>query len=350
MNAYREKTIDYSGSIHAFAAPVTDRLVRATPYPYAQYPDSRCLELREAIASHEGVDAEHILAGNGRAELIWLAMQALAPRRVLFIGPVFAEYARACEALDIAYDIATPPAEQDFACGPTELRRIWDCNADLAVLCTPNNPAGVTYPNIQEMFGLLRVPRVLVDGTYREFLWETPEYAQNNWNAYAAMTQQGVAVFTLNAFSSFFACPGLPLGYLTGDPSHLRRMMRARPPLAVSPFAQLMGVAFMQHIEAYRESLAPLRQAGLETARSLRRLFCFDPDRVFEGACFITAGLVPGLSAGQVRDKLLRQGLAVRNCDDIPGMPPGYIRIQIKSTQETEPLLHALEWYSERGW
>ncbi len=345
-----EDFIDFSGTAHAYAAPVTDRLARETPYPYAHYPDTSCEELREAIAGHEGLGSEHILAGNGVAELIWLAMQALAPRRALFIGPVFSEYVRACLVADIPYEIITPPAEQEFVCGPAELRRIWDSGADLVVLAVPNNPAGVAYPNIRDMFELIRVPRVIVDNGLREFLWDLPEYALSFRRSYTDMARPGVAVFSLNSFSSFFACPGLPLGYLAGEPGQLRRIARIRPPWTVSPYAQVMGVKFLRHLDEYRERLEPMRRAGLETARELRRIACFDPDRVFEGPGFITAGLVPGLGAAQVRDRLLRGNFIVRDCDSIPGMPPGYIRIQIRTARETEPLLAALDWHAERGW
>ncbi len=350
MRRKPEDFIDFSGNAHAYASPVTDRLIRETPYPYAHYPDIACADLREAIAAHEGTNNAHILAGNGVSELIWLAMQALSPRRVLFIGPVFSEYVRACQVADIPYDMLTPPAEQEFACGPAELRKIWDSGADLAVLSVPNNPAGVTYPNIQEMFGLLRVPRVIVDNSYREFLWGLPEYALNNRESYAAMARPGVTVFSMNSFSQFFACPGLLLGYLAGEPGQLKRMARIRPPWTVSAYAQIMGLRFFEHMEEYRGRLAAMRASGADTARSLRRMGCFDPDRVFEGPGFITAGLVPGLSAALVRDRLLRRGLIVRDCDGIPGMPPGYIRMQIRTTGETEPLLQTLDWHSERGW
>ncbi len=341
---------DYSGACNVFAAPLTARLARVTPFSYDRYPDAACAALREVLAGHEDVGPERILAGNGATDLIWLAMRSLAPRRVLFLGPVFPEYVRACAALDVPYDIVTPPAEQDFVCGPAELRRIWDSGADLAVLCAPNNPAAAAYPNIQEMFGLLRVPRVIVDNTYREFLWGGPEYAMNGYRAYAAMARPGVAVFSLAGCGSFFACPGLRLGYLAGDPGHLRRMARIMPPWTVSGFAQDLGVAMLGHMEEYRHCLRPMRDAGLDAAREVRRLACFDPDRVFEGPGFITAGLVPGLSAALVRDRLLRQKCVTYACDGVPGMPPGYLRMEIKAPGDMEPLLEILRRHAERGW
>ncbi|MDL2272634.1 aminotransferase class I/II-fold pyridoxal phosphate-dependent enzyme [Desulfovibrio sp. OttesenSCG-928-I05] len=342
--------IDFSSNTHVFAEDVTARLIRETPVAYAIYPDSDCTALVGAISAHEELDPGRVLVGNGSADLIWLFMTAMAPRKVLLLGPMFSEYARVCVAFGIPYEVITPPPEQEFICGSSELRRIWDSDADLAVVCCPNNPAAVAYPNIQELFGVLRVPRVLVDNTYREFLWGEPEYSQNSYVAYSKWVRSGVALFTMNSFTKFYACPGIRLGYLLGGESQIRRLARIRPPWSVSSFAQDMGLAFLANMAEYRERLAPMRMERVDMARQTRRMECFNPDFVFEGPSFITAGLLPGLSSASLREKLLEQGLIVRDCDSIPGMPSGFIRFQVRFHRDNELLMKSLGWYAERGW
>ncbi|CAK7055518.1 MAG: Threonine-phosphate decarboxylase [Desulfovibrio sp.] len=342
--------IDFSSNTHAFAMPVTDKLVRGTPYPYEHYPDSETETLRDALAAHEGCEPDSILVGNGSSELIWLAMRALEPQRILFIGPMFSEYVRCAMLLGIEYEIVTPPDTDEFALGQKELRAIWDSPADLAVFCTPNNPGGVTYQNMQEILSVMRIPRVLIDGTYREFLYGWPEYAQNGYEIYRRCGGQGVSVFCMGSFTKFFACPGVRLGYIAGDAGELRRMAKFRPPWMVSPFAETLGMKFLENIHAYRDALLPMQRQGQEMAMHLRHGGAFDPDRVFVGPSFITAALAGNVPAGHAREKLLRQGLIVRNCDTVPGMPPGYLRMQIRPAAESEKLLHALAWHGERGW
>ena len=342
--------IDFSGTTHAFAAHITADLVAATRYPFEQYPDAGSVLLRESIAAHEQSSPANILPGNGSSELIWLAFKALAPHKILFIGPMFSEYVRCAMLLGIDYEILTPPDANDFACGSKELRAIWDSNADLAVLCTPNNPGAVTYSNIQNMFEALRIPRVLVDNTYREFLYGWPEYEANSYAAYAKYARPGVSVFSLNSFTSFFACPGVRLGYLAGDANVLSRMARHRPPWMVSTFAESLGCQFLENIGNYRDALLPMRRQGEETAMYLRLSGCFDPDRVFLGPSFISAGLANNTSASLARAKLLKRGVIVRDCDAIPGMPPGYLRVQIRPQDDARVLLDMLSWYGERGW
>lgn len=342
--------IDFSSNTHAFARGVTERLMRNASYPYEHYPDSDATVLCEALAAHEECDPACILAGNGSSELIWLAFSALTPRKALFIGPMFSEYVRAAVLHGVEYEIVTPPDGREFVCGPEEMRRIWDSDADLAVLCSPNNPGAVTYPNIQELFGALRIPRVLVDNTYREFLYGLPEYGVNRHKSYAAYVRPGVSVFSMNSFTKFFSCPGLRLGYLVGDANRIKNMARVRPPWMVSPFAEQMGLVFLDSIDAYRDALPPMRGQGEDMAMRLRRNGCFVPDRVFLGASFITAALAGRVPAALAREKLLRRGFILRDCDSIPGMPPGYLRMQIRQAEDADKLFDALAWHGERGW
>ena len=335
--------LDFSSNANMFAAPITAELAAATPYPFAHYPDSTAGELVEAIAAHEGVEAERILPGNGAAELIWLAVQALAPRKALCVGPIFSEFVKAFQAYDIPYEVLATQAENDFHCSDANLELLWNSDADLVVLCTPNNPAGVTYENISHMLQMLRAPRVLIDNSYREFLYGSESYAANHQNAYQQSARPGVSLFTLHSFTKFFCCPGIRLGYLMGDRIPLARMAALRPSWTVSAFAQVMGREFLRSVDRYRQTLPELYKAEAELARELRRLNCMRPERVFEGPGFVCCGLAQGLKASETYQKLLKGRMLVRDCDSIPGMPPGFIRLRARAPEENARLVEALE-------
>lgn len=338
-----DKLLDFSSNANIFAEPITAGLVRKTPHPFLHYPDNDAGELTEAIAAHEQAEPGRILVGNGAAELIWLALRALAPRKALLLGPVSTEYVKACHAHDIPYSIMTPSAEQDFTPGPADMEAVWESDADLVILCTPNNPAAVTYPNIHHMLTMLRAPRVLIDNSYREFLYGTDDYYANRLRAYHDTLRPGVSLFTLHSFSGFFCCPGIRLGYLMGDRTQIARIGALRPSWTVSSFAQEMGGRFLEHIDSYREALTPLFTAVAHMGRELRRLGCINPERVFEGPGFLCCGLDSRFSSGGIARALLKRRFIVRGCDDIPGMPPGYIRIRARPGPDAARLLEALE-------
>lgn len=338
-----DKLLDFSSNANIFAYGLTESLIRSTPYPFVHYPDSSAAALRDAIAEHEQMEADRILVGNGGAELIWLALRALAPRKVLCVGPIFSEYVKACHTFEIPCDILTPPTQNDFIPTTENLEALWETDADLVILCTPNNPAAVTYGNIHNILNMLRAPRVLVDLSYREFLYGMDDYYANHLRSYHATARPGVSLFTLHSFTKFFCCPGIRLGYLMGDRTQIARIAALQPSWTVNPFAQVMGELFLRHIDGYRETLPALYNAVAHMGRELRRLECMNPDRILEGPGFLCCELSSRLDSAAVCRTLLKRRCIVRDCGTIPGMPRGFIRLQARPEQDFARLLGVLE-------
>ena len=334
--------LDCSSNPNIFARPLTAALVAETPYPFEHYPDSACTELREALARHEHMQAADILPGHGAAELIRLFLQVAAPQRVVFLGPVFSEYVAACRVLNIPYDIVTPAAANDFEPGPADLRKLAESTADLAILCCPNNPGAVAYADLSAIINGLSAPRIFLDLSYREFLYNSPVYTASAYNQLLQVLRPGTSLFTLHSFTKFFCCPGIRLGYLLGDRRLLERMDTLRAPWTIDPFAQLMGRQFLDRIDDYRATLPELFAAVRHLGRELRLLGIFDPDLVLEGPGFVTARLLPAFSAEGVYAALQKRRILVRCCDPIPGMPPGFLRIQARPDADMARLLEKL--------
>lgn len=354
MGLRPSQILDFSSNTNIFASELTAGIMASIPGAWLHYPEADSASLRKAVAKHENVEPENVVVGNGSADLIWRFFQRSAPRSILFVGPAFSEYVRAAEALSIPHSIVTPPAEAEFALGEAELRRIWDSSAELVVLCTPNNPGGVTYENIAAVFAALRAPRVLVDLSYRDFLAGSALYEANHYNSYVKMRQPGTNVFCLHSFTKFYCCPGIRLGYLIGDSIHLRPLSATIPSWTVSGPAQEAGLRFLTSTGDYLKTLAAMRAAAYEFGAELRRLEVFQPDLVLEGPNFFCCGLAEnsaggllsrdagGLNASALQGFLLQHKILVRNCDNIPGMPQGFVRIQIRTPEDNEKLLYVL--------
>lgn len=346
--------LDFSSNSNVFGRELTAQIMQEISEAWLHYPESDAINLHKSTARKEGLEQENVLLGNGAADLIWRFFQNSAPRSILFVGPVFSEYIRAAKALDIPYEIVTPAVENEFAIAEPELKRLWASSAELCVICTPNNPGGITYENIGAVFSTLRTPRVLVDLSYREFLWGSSMYASNHWLSYKSLSTPGTSVFCLHSFSNFFCCPGLSLGYLTGDTMPLRSISTRLPSWSINGMAQEAGLRFIAEIDSYRQTLAPLKEARHELGAELRRLPIFQPELVFEGPNFFCCGLSENTSgallsrdggpikADELQNFLLQHKILVRNCDNIPGMPKGFVRIQVREPKENEKLLYAL--------
>lgn len=353
--------VDLGTNGNILCADLTAAHVAAVPYPHEHYPDLEVSFLRETVAKHEGVSVDHVLAGNGSAELIWLAFMALRPRKVLLLGPLFGEYERACRALGIAYRLMTPHALQPldeklatfgahtlpscaeaspspFVFDAQDLARIAAQDADLTVLCTPNNPTGAIYAPVEGLLAAVRSPFVLIDNTYREFVWGEDAYATNAWQVYRDAAGPTREVVALHSLTKFFHCAGIRCGYAVGSPALLQRLAAIRAPWMVSTYAEQLGARLLDDIAQYRARLPRLREARSDMRRALEVTGAFASGGLHEGTSFVTCRLQPYLAPETVRQTLMGEGYLVRVCDNITGMPPGHIRLQVRPP-ETMPIL-----------
>lgn len=337
-----EHIYDFSTNSNEFARPLTEQLIKETSYPFDRYPDSNSFALRETIARHEHTAPDKILVGNGSSELIFLAMQALAPTSALLIGPIFMEYARACQALGIPYKVLSLPPSTGFTFTRSEVHALWHSRADLAVICTPNNPTGAVYENIAAILEVTPCPRILIDNTYREFMWDDGPYAENCWQSYQSHLRPGANVLSLNSFTKFFHCAGIRLGYVVADKALISAMDSLRAPWTVSAFAQDMGCKFLNHLDEYRAFLPSLRLSRGRMAHELANTGLFYEDLIFEGPSFLTLAVKEPLSALELKQHLLKWHVLIRVCDNIPGMPPNYVRVQVRPEEQCEVLFNAL--------
>lgn len=344
-----EDILDFSNNAESAAAELTGRIVAATPYPYAYYPDSDSAELRAAIARREGVDVAQVLVGNGSSELIYLALAAFAPRRALLVAPLFSEYATGCARLGIDYALYPLSETQHFRLRERDADRLAAADFDLLILCSPNNPGSVVYQGLGALFtGLKRTARrrdrpiaVLFDAAYREFLYGGPEYDTHAFTALQAAAGEELRLVALLSFTKYFYCPGVRLGYALGDAASVAAMRRRQPPWMVPRFAELLGLRFLEEIEAYREVHRDLPARRAQFTVELGSCDCFAKVHPAD-LNFVLAKLRPGLSGATVYETLANQRILARVCDNIPGMPLGFLRLQVKSAAENAALLEAL--------
>ena len=84
--------IDFSANVNPFGTPASvKRAVAEALDTLSFYPDAYCRALRFALSDYEEVPYEHILCGNGAAELIYSFAYAVGGT-ALILFPTFSEY------------------------------------------------------------------------------------------------------------------------------------------------------------------------------------------------------------------------------------------------------------------
>ena len=134
-----------------------------------------------------------------------------------------------------------------------------------------------------------------------------------------------------------YAIPGLRLGYVLSDNRKLlEAMRRAGQPWAVGGLAQAAGLAALED----RDFPARTRElVGRERAflrQGLRKLRL----QVYEGAANYLCFRAPGET--RLYEKLLRQGILIRRCDNYRGLSREHYRVAVRGREENKRLLAAL--------
>jgi cobyric acid synthase CobQ/L-threonine-O-3-phosphate decarboxylase len=322
-----EDVLDFSANVNPFGPSPAVRAAIATA-AVNRYPDREARALRAALADALQVPADHILAGNGASELIWLVSLAFLHRgdRVLILQPTYGEYTRAAQLMGAEVHEYRAREADGFRHDAEAVRRaIAELQPRLVFLANPNNPTGVALP--VEAIGrwAAEFPTTLfaIDEAYRAFAADAP-------SCQASISDN---VLVLRSMTKDFALAGVRLGYALSSISVIAALAAVRPPWSVSSIAQAAGVAALADGAFLAESLARLSQAKTELVQQLQS----------RGVSVVPSSVHYFLAkvgdAANFREALLRRGVLVRDCASF-GLPE-YVRISSRGLADTARLLEA---------
>ena len=141
--------LDFSANINPLGLP--DQVKQAVINSLsvcAHYPDPYCRELTAALSDHYHINREHIICGNGAADLITRFALAQKPKNALLLAPTFSEYEHALNLVDCHITYLNLQAETDFSLTTelfyAEMLSALTADLDVLFLCNPNNPTSDT--------------------------------------------------------------------------------------------------------------------------------------------------------------------------------------------------------------
>ena len=222
------------------------------------YPDTDCVELREALAEKYGVKKENLLCTVGSDQLIDFLNRAFLEEgdRVLVPEPSFSMYALSAvlnhgqaEAFSLGEDYAYPVEAILEQC-----RRV---RPKILYLCTPNNPTGNRIPEA-DLRRLVKEAGCIValDEAYGEFCKED----HTSW------IREFPHMVILKTFSKAYGLAGIRAGYALGDPEIIEILDRVRPPYNLGTLSQKIALFALTQPE-YKEQIEAI---------------CKERDRIYE--------------------------------------------------------------------
>jgi histidinol-phosphate aminotransferase len=293
---------------------------------WSRYPPFFPTELAKRLAVFSGWQSEGILVGTGSNELIQalLLVTVEKGKKVVFPQPTFTLYKLMISILGGDCDEVFLTADLKFDV-PRLLMAAQD--ADVTILCTPNNPTG-TALTLDELRQILRVARglVIVDEAYHEFSRRTA----------VPLLQEFENLVVLRTFSKAMAMAGLRVGYLLSHPGIVAEIAKAKLPYNLNIFSMVSAEAAVEHFDLLKPQIDLLIE---ERERVFRGLNEIPMVRAYPSEANFIA-FETNRPPGPIFDALYAEGILVRDISRYP-MLSQFLRISIGTPAENDAFLEA---------
>lgn len=331
---YRNRVkLDFSVNINPFGIPepVKEKLHQAVT-DCTLYPDMECEQLRDAISKKTGIDKNYILCGNGASELFMAITRALSPRTCILPEPSFYGYRKALEAVEC--HTKPYPLKKDLGfCLDSEIKGYLEEDVDMLFLTNPNNPVGngVSTSLLMDVLSWCKGKNITVvlDECFINFVQE--EGIQSLLPELSKFDN----LIIVQAFTKIYALPGLRLGTLfCSNFKTIEKIKKHLPEWNVSVFAQTAGVVALEQQDYVKRTvqLVKVERQFLKTELEKMGIKVYPSHANF----LLLETEMP------LYEKMLAEGILVRDCSNFEGLEKGFYRIGVKQRAENLQLLNAI--------
>lgn len=315
--------------------------VEASLHEGHRYPDDASVQLRSALAKHEGCELDQVGVANGSAALLMdLIPHLTGPGdEVLTFAHAFIVYRLATANAKATYVEVEDggPATLDRNGYARDVDRLLAKITDrtrLIVIDNPGNPTGVHLTGAELEHLLASVPEdvtIVIDEAYHHFATE-----QHGYQAVRDLKVDHPRVLTVRTFSKAFALAGMRVGYVVGPAELVGPLDAYRSRFNVSIPAQTAAVASLADTDHLRATIEGTLKGRARMAAGLRELEVPFTEGLGN---FLTVEC--GSPAAPIVEHYGQHGIGVRT------LPPygmlDQFRVSIGTPEETEEFLTVSE-------
>ncbi len=325
--------LDFSANINPLGAPDWLRpLISSCISSLVHYPDPHCTELRNAIAEKFGITTGEVIAGNGSTEILYLLPRILSASRAIIPVPSYLDYASAVELSGIKVEKMPLAEEEGFALNIPHLAKELR-GGEIVIVGQPNNPTGFFCKEDDLRKLALNHPDTtfIVDESFINFIEE----------AQSLIKDRPSNVVVLFSLTKFYAIPGLRLGFAVADSRIIEQLNKIMPPWTVNTIAQAVGAAAVKDADY---ALRSQKLVSEERQWLQNELSNMSGLTVYPGSVnFLLVKINrKDKNAPQLAEKLLKDGIAIRVCDNFAGLDERFFRVAVRTRDENIRLCAAL--------
>lgn len=333
----RDAFLDFSSNMNPLGPPQSVERIFLEEWRkgIVRYPDPAARELRQRISEVYRVPMESILAGNGAAELIDLAVRVLRPKVTGLVRPSFSEYEEAVRKYggDIR-DIHLSP-ENGFMLDRQTLDRHLDA-CSLLFLGHPNNPTGRLLDPSLIRYVLDRNHPLILDEAFIDFAEREEE---------ATFIREAAAsdrLFVIRSMTKFYSIPGIRLGFIVAHPDRIEAMRKLQVQWSVNFLAQRIGSEVLGDSAFAAKTKSWLREERARLVSGLASIGCRTAPSDANFLLFQLPELAP-FTIKDLQTAMGRKGVLIRDASLFAGLDTSYGRAAVKLREENARLVETLK-------
>ena len=301
----------------------------------SQYPSG--LRVNSLLAAKNfGLEQEHIVVGNGAAELIKSLMENSGFKRVGFIRPTFEEYPNRFACEHVIYDCA----ENDFRYSAEDIMSFFDDKEiDAMVLINPDNPTG-NYIPVEDLITLAewtgqRGIAFVVDESFVDFVsMEDKDGAEAYTLLKDSLLRRFGRLYVVKSISKSYGVPGFRLGILaSSDENTITRIKKDVAIWNINSY----GEFFMQILQKYQKDYAvALKKIKADRSQLVEGLKKIEGLKVYPSQanyvmCEITTDRYTGRS---LAERLLSEDIFIKDLTAKINNGRQYVRLAVRDTAD----------------
>ncbi len=298
------------------------------------YPDDSMFELKEALSKKFKVEDNNIIIGAGSDQVLEFISRALLTYddSVLMSQVTFAMYE--IYAKQMGAKIIRTPSYQHVVSEFIEAYN--EHKPKIVYICTPNNPTGdaTSKEDVLEIINAVsKETLVVVDGAYMEYAAAKDE----KYRIEPKDIMEFSNVIYLGTFSKAYGLGGMRVGYGVANRELIHELYKMRPPFNITTLS-LAGAIEAIKDEVFVEDTIALHTQEIKRYEEFAKKHGFEYIESYTN--FITYLFNDSIDSTEISDKLLKEGVIIRN---LASYKMNAVRITIGTKKQNDRLFEVLE-------
>lgn len=303
----------------------------------SQYPSG--MNVNATLASQNfAVKQEHIVVGNGAAELI-KELVGMFTGSLGIITPTFEEYHHRFAGEVVAYT----SSKEDFSYNVQNIMNFYEVHpVKQLILINPDNPSGNYIPK-NDVIRLIKwccqkEIKLVIDESFIDF-------AEDNENLSTTYIVEDILklyhqLFVVKSISKSYGVPGIRLGVIASSNEDIIAKLKNNMAIwSINSFAEFFMQILTKYKTDYMDSLIKMKQARSDFIKKLNQYSFITayPSQANYILCELH-----GCSSKEIVTEFLKANILVKDITDKINNGREYLRIAVRTQEENDKLLKFL--------